>query len=140
VVLAASPDGEHGLLGVVLVGKARDAEVTISLGGIGGPSAGLMFALALFDKLTPDSLTGGLFVAGTGAILPNGTVTKIDGIALKMEAAREAGASVFLVPSENCEEAVPAADGGMRLVRVGALHDAVVALEGMRNGLTPPTC
>jgi PDZ domain-containing protein len=140
VVLAAGQDGTRGLLGIVPGAVTRDGDIKISLGGIGGPSAGLMFALALFDKLTPGELTGGKFVAGTGAILPNGTVTKIDGVPFKMRAARDAGATVFLVPADNCAEAAAAAPGGLQLVRVGTLHDAIVGLDALRAGQPAATC
>lgn len=140
VVLGVSQDGTHGLLGVVPGAVPRDADFTISLGGIGGPSAGLMFALSLVDKLTPGELTGGRFIAGTGAILPNGTVTQIDGIPFKMRAARAAGATVFLVPAANCAEAVAAAPEGLQLLRVGTLHDAVVGLNALQAGQPPVTC
>lgn len=140
IPLVAHPDGEQGLLGVVLSGKLRDGDIRISLGGIGGPSAGLMFALALVDKLTPGELTGGRFVAGTGAISPNGVVTKIDGIPFKMSAARDAGATVFLVPAENCAEAASAAPDGLQLARVATLHDAVVALDDLQGGRQPASC
>jgi PDZ domain-containing protein len=140
VVLGTSPDGPQGLLGLIPAAMARNGDVAISLGGIGGPSAGLMFALSVVDKLTPGELTGGRFVAGTGAILPNGVVTKIDGIRFKMSAARAAGATVFMVPSENCADAAATAPPGLELVRVGTLHDAVVALDALRNGQAPATC
>jgi PDZ domain-containing protein len=140
IVLGAGQDRTNGLLGVVPAGTLRDGDVSISLGGIGGPSAGLMFALALVDKLTPGGLTGGQFIAGTGAILSNGVVTKINGIPLKMQRAQEAGASVFFVPAENCEEASSAAPGGLQLVRVETLHDAVVALDALQAGRPVATC
>ncbi|OLT08973.1 signal protein PDZ [Pseudonocardia sp. CNS-139] len=140
VVLGASPDRPSGLLGVLPGAISREGEITISLGGIGGPSAGLMFALSLVDKLTPGELTGGRFVAGTGAILPNGVVTQIDGIPFKMHAAREAGATVFMVPAENCAEAAATVPDGLQLVRVGTLHDAVAALDALQAGQTPVSC
>jgi Lon-like protease len=140
VVLAARPDLPHGVLGVYLAGMIRDGDIKFELGGIGGPSAGLMFALSVVDKMTPGALADGRFVAGTGAILPNGVVTKIDGIAHKIRAAREAGATVFMVPSENCDDATSAAPDGLTLVRVGTLHDAISALEALANGLPIATC
>ncbi len=79
-------------------------------------------------------------MAGTGAILPNGTVTKIDGIPFKMRAARDAGATVFLVPADNCAEAASAAPDGLQLVRVGTLHDAIVGLDALRAGQPAATC
>jgi PDZ domain-containing protein len=140
IPLVAHPNGQQGLLGVVLSGRLRDGDIRISLGGVGGPSAGLMFTLALVDKLTPGELTGGRFVAGTGAITPNGLVTRIDGIPFKMRAARDAGATVFLVPADNCPEAASAAPDGLQLVRVGTLHDAIAALDDLNGGRQPASC
>ena len=106
VTLGTRPDGPQGALGLIPgVRPVADDEIVISLGDIGGPSAGLMFALAVVDKLTPGELNGGRFVAGTGTIESTGAVGLIDGIPFKMLAAKEAGATVFLVPAGNCEEA-----------------------------------
>jgi PDZ domain-containing protein len=96
---------------------------------IGGPSAGLMFSLGIYDTLTPGSLTDGKVVAGTGTIAPDGKVGPIGGIQQKVAAARDAGAELFLVPSANCREALGADNGDMRLVRAATMHDAVDALE-----------
>jgi PDZ domain-containing protein len=114
--------------------------ITITLADVGGPSAGLMFALAIVDKLTPGALTGNTFVAGTGEIATDGQVGPIGGIPLKMLRAREAGATVFMVPAENCSEAAQRAPDGLRLVRVGTLTDAVHALDEIRAGQQPPHC
>ncbi|MGB6163430.1 MAG: PDZ domain-containing protein [Pseudonocardiaceae bacterium] len=114
--------------------------ITITLADVGGPSAGLMFALAIVDKLTTGMLAGNTFVAGTGEIAPEGQVGPIGGIQLKMIRAREAGASVFLVPSGNCAEAVQRAPAGLRLVRVDTLADAVLALDQIRAGQQPRGC
>ncbi|MGH3670280.1 MAG: S16 family serine protease, partial [Pseudonocardiaceae bacterium] len=113
---------------------------TITLADVGGPSAGLMFALAIVDKLTPGALAGNIFVAGTGTIVPAGQVGSIGGIPLKMISAREAGATVFLVPAGNCAEAVQHVPAGLRLVRVNTLTDAVHALDQLRGGQQPPHC
>jgi PDZ domain-containing protein len=96
---------------------------------IGGPSAGLMFSLGIYDTLTPGSLTDGRVVAGTGTIAPTGKVGPIGGIQQKIPAARDTGAELFLVPSANCREALGADNGDMRLVRTSTMHDAVDALE-----------
>lgn len=140
VALAASPDRPHGLLGVRPGVEPRDGDVTIQLGDIGGPSAGLMFALAVVDRLTPGELTGGRFIAGTGAITPDGVVQPIGGITFKMAAARAAGAEVFLVPAENCAEATKNAPDGLLLVRVANLREAIAALEGLDSGEHPVSC
>jgi PDZ domain-containing protein len=109
-------------------------EVDLGLGGIGGPSAGLMFALGLVDKLSTDDLTHGKFIAGTGEIFPTGTVGPIGGIQLKMLGARRAGATVFLAPAANCTDVRGNVPAGLTVVRVASLHEAVASLQTMANG------
>jgi len=107
--------------------------VRIGLKDVGGPSAGLMFALGIVDKLTPGSLTGGAFVAGTGEIDDNGKVGPIGGITQKMIAARRAGATVFLAPAGDCAEAITAVPKGLRLVRIDSLESALSSLDALRE-------
>jgi PDZ domain-containing protein len=115
--------------------------IKIGLKGVGGPSAGLMFALGIVDRLEPANLTGGKTIAGTGEIEANGTVDPIGGIQQKLVGARRAGASTFLVPAENCSEASQAVPSGLRLVKVTSLAQAVNALQGIRGGDTSqPGC
>jgi PDZ domain-containing protein len=141
ITLGKGAQSGRGYLGVGLTERPEvPFTVTISLADVGGPSAGLIFALAIVDKLTPGALTGNNFVAGTGEIATDGQVGPIGGIPLKMIRAREAGATVFLVPAENCTEAVQRAPAGLRLVRVGTLADAVHALDQLRDGQQPPHC
>lgn len=97
---------------------------------IGGPSAGMMFALSIYDLLTPGSLTGGKSVAGTGTITADGSVGEIGGIEQKIVGAQSDGAHLFLVPAGDCNEAVHAHynPDKMRLVKVSTLkgaHDAI---------------
>jgi len=141
ILLGTGTQPGRGYLGIGVT-EAPDVNfsIDITLADVGGPSAGLMFALAIVDKLTPGALTNNTFVAGTGEIAPAGQVGPIGGIPLKMIRAREAGASVFLVPAENCAEAVQRAPAGLRLVRVGTLTDAVHALDAIRAGRQPPGC
>lgn len=120
---------EDPLVGVSLL-ASFPIEVRISSGSIGGPSAGLMWALGLYDLLTPGDLTGGRTIAGTGAIGPDGAVYAVGGVAEKIAAAARAGAEVFLVPEENFGEARAAGDRGMTLVPVEDLDDALAYLEG----------
>ncbi len=96
---------------------------------IGGPSAGLMFSLAIYDTLTPGSLTGDEIVAGTGTIDESGEVGPIGGIQQKIVAARDAGARLFMVPPRNCSDAVGAPRGDMRLVKATTMHVAVEAID-----------
>ncbi|MGU3431481.1 PDZ domain-containing protein [Actinomycetes bacterium M1A6_2h] len=115
-------------------------EVTFNLADIGGPSAGLMFTLAVIDKLSPGELSGGRFVAGTGTITSDGTVGPIGGIPYKLIAAREAGATTFLVPADNCDEAKAHQQDGLRLVKVDSLAGAVDSLTSLRSGGDAPSC
>ncbi|MGW5266654.1 YlbL family protein [Microbispora sp. NPDC004025] len=108
-------------------------KVDISVGEVGGPSAGLMFSLGIYDKLTPGALTGGMSIAGTGTIDPAGNVGPIGGIEQKMVGARRAGATVFLTPAGNCAAAVKAAPSGLRLVRVETLDGAIKAIDSLRD-------
>lgn len=96
---------------------------------IGGPSAGLMFSLAIYDTLTEGSLTDGGSVAGTGTIDPAGAVGPIGGIDQKIAGAREDGAGLFLVPAGNCDDAYQSPNGDMRLTRVATMSEAVDAIE-----------
>lgn len=96
---------------------------------IGGPSAGLFFALAVYDTLTPGDLTGGLNVAGTGEIAPNGAVGAIGGIAQKIAAARDAKTQLFLAPAANCNEAVDAPNGDVTVAAVVTFEDALATIE-----------
>ncbi len=96
---------------------------------IGGPSAGLMFSLAIYDTLTPGSLTDGAEVAGTGTVSATGKVGSIGGIQQKIVAARDVGAQVFLVPAGNCDEALGAPHGDMRLVKATTMHGALASLK-----------
>ena len=105
-----------------------DVSVNISP-DIGGPSAGLMFSLAIYDTLTPGSLTDGEVVAGTGEIDPEGRVGPIGGIQQKVVGARDSGAKLFLVPEANCEEALEADNGDMRLVLAETMHSTRLAIE-----------
>ena len=114
--------------------------VRIKVGDIGGPSAGLMFALGIVDKLTPGNLTGGRFVAGTGEISADGTVSAIVGIQQKMAGARQAGATLFLTPAANCPDTSGAVPAGMRLVKVRNLAGTVSALHALAAGRSVPSC
>jgi PDZ domain-containing protein len=116
-------------------------KIKIDVGDIGGPSAGLMFALGIADKLTPGgNLTGGKFIAGTGEISADGTVSPIGGIQQKMAGARSAGATVFLSPAADCADAVGAVPAGMRLVKVSTLGGAMKALAALKAGRSVPSC
>jgi PDZ domain-containing protein len=93
-----------------------------------------MFSLGIYDKLTPGALTGGRSIAGTGTMDASGKVGPIGGIEQKMVGAKNAGATVFLTPADNCAEAVGAAPSGLRLVRVETLQDAIKAVQTLAAG------
>jgi PDZ domain-containing protein len=117
-------------------------DIDIKLADVGGPSAGMMFALGIVDKLTPGDMTGGKFVAGTGTIDDDGKVGPIGGISLKTIGARNKGAQYFLTPADNCGEAAKDIPGGLTLVKVTTLDDAVAALKEIKAGDTKalPRC
>jgi Lon-like protease len=115
--------------------------VSFDLGSqIGGPSAGMMFALGIIDKLTTDNLTGGKFIAGTGEIEPDGQVEAIGGIQQKMIGARNAGATIFLAPASNCSDVNGAIPAGLRVVQVSTLSQAVTYLDDIKEGKPVPSC
>jgi Lon-like protease len=114
--------------------------VKINLADIGGPSAGLMFALGIVDKLSPHSLTDGRFIAGTGEIFPTGLVQPIGGIQQKMAGARAAGATIFLTPATNCPDTAGAVPAGLRLVKVSSLAGAISDLRAIELGQPVPSC
>lgn len=136
-----STQGSGAVIGIVLGEKPEYGfTIDISLSNVGGPSAGMMFALGIIDKLTPDDLTGGRYIAGTGTIDPDGAVGAIGGIAQKMRGARGNGATVFLSPADNCAEARANVPSGLELVKVSTLSDALTALRTLHSGGTPPAC
>jgi PDZ domain-containing protein len=134
---AASPeDPERTVVGISISDEPNlPFEIDIDVGNqIGGPSAGLMFSLAIVDKLTPGAMTGGLHIAGTGEIDNDGTVGAIGGIQQKIAGAARAGATAFLVPADNCTDALEAdrADE-LTLVRVSTLAEARDAVEALAD-------
>jgi PDZ domain-containing protein len=132
--------GGRPVMGVVIGSYRFPFQVKFSVGDIGGPSAGLMFALGIIDKLTPLNLAGGAFIAGTGEIEPGGKVDPIGGIQQKMAGARAAGATVFLAPAGNCPDTRGAVPAGLRVVKVSTLNQAVDDLEALKAGKPVPSC
>ncbi|MER5742494.1 S16 family serine protease [Streptomyces sp. NPDC002225] len=124
--------------------KPGSVDVTLNLADVGGPSAGLFFALGIVDKLDGDGhggdLTGGRTIAGTGTIQPDGEVGAVGGVSLKTQAARRDGATVFLVPKAECREAKAELPGGLRLVPVTTLKDAVGSLRALSGNGKVPSC
>lgn len=131
--VASEDDPDRAIVGVTVgVGYDFPFDVSVRLNEeIGGPSAGLIFSLAVYDYLTPGGLTGGNEVAGTGTIDEHGAVGPIGGIQQKIVAAADAGASVFLVPPANCAAALGAdvKKDEIRLVKAPTMHSAVRSLR-----------
>lgn len=118
------------VIGVLIAGEyVFPFDVNIELENVGGPSAGLMFALGIIDKLTPDSLAGGAEVAGTGTIGADGTVGPIGGIVQKMHGAVSFGADWFLAPVDNCDEVVGNVPGDLEVFAVTTLDEAIGVLQ-----------
>ncbi|PYZ97908.1 hypothetical protein CR205_04750 [Alteribacter lacisalsi] len=99
------PSGERGGIGIAQPVTDRELirnpDVSIDTQQIGGPSAGLMFSLEIYNQLTEEDITGGAHIAGTGSVDEEGNVGRIGGVKQKVIAADSAGAAVFLVPNEN---------------------------------------
>jgi PDZ domain-containing protein len=130
----AAPDDPSKARVGVQIGIGYDFPFDVSVGlsdDIGGPSAGLMFSLGVYDTLTPGSLTGGNDVAGTGTITESGRVGPIGGIQQKIVGAANDGAKIFLVPPRDCSEAKHADvdKDQIRLVKAPTMHSAVSSLE-----------
>lgn len=127
--------GDAAVLGVnVHMKYTFPFEVQIQLDNVGGPSAGQMFALGIIDKLTPNELTGGEHIAGTGTIDSAGTIGAIGGIRQKLYGARDAGADWFLAPAVNCDEVVGHIPSGLHVLAVKTLDDSLTALEKISSG------
>jgi Lon-like protease len=120
----------------IIVGSEYDfpIDVKIQLQNVGGPSAGMMFALGIIDKLTPDKLNGGKQVAGTGTITASGEVGPIGGIRQKMYAARDSGAKWFLAPADNCDEVTGHIPSGLTVFAVEKLSDSLTDLKAIASG------
>ncbi|MEW2550895.1 S16 family serine protease [Streptomyces zhihengii] len=119
-------------------------KVSLHLADVGGPSAGLLFALGIVDKLDGDGsggdLTGGRTIAGTGTITPEGEVGPVGGVSLKTQAAKRDGATVFLVPEAECADAQAELPEGLRLIPVTTLERTVESLRALERGGKVPSC
>ena len=134
----APQEGTTGsLLGLSLkISVDSKVDATFGLSDVGGPSAGMMFALGVVDEITPGSLTGGKDISGTGTIDMTGQVGPIGGIQQKMAGARQAGSTFFLAPVSNCDEVKGHEPEGMKVFAVGTLHEAVTATKAIASGDT----
>jgi Lon-like protease len=121
-------------LGVQLGAFPRESKagegIEFKTGRIGGPSAGLMMALALYDRLTPDDITAGRDIAGSGTVSCNGTVGPIGGVGLKVAAAEAEGIDIFLTPEGDYEAARRAAED-VEIVSIATFDDALDYLEDL---------
>ncbi|WP_307864183.1 S16 family serine protease [Agrococcus sp. TF02-05] len=123
-------EGEQRIVGIYPANEfAFPFEVDIELPNVGGPSAGMMFALGIVDELTPGAMTAGTSWAGTGTIAALGEVGAIGGIVQKMHGAVDAGATHFLAPAANCAEVVGHVPEGLTVFAVSTLDEAVTAIE-----------
>lgn len=123
-----------------MVGYTYDfpVEINLQLGDVGGPSGGLIFSLGIIDSLTPGSMASNTHIAGTGTISANGEVGPIGGIGLKMIAARNAGATLFLAPEGNCSEVIGQIPEGLSVVIVENLDSALAAIAEFEDSGTVP--
>lgn len=138
LTLVESPEGDRAVMGVSILPFEVEYdfpfEISFDTGDVGGPSAGLAFTLSLIDMLTEGDLTGGLDVAVTGAIAPDGEVLPVGGTGQKAAAARKADMDLFLLPaSEGDTEKARARAGDVEVIEVATLDEALKAL-GDRGG------
>jgi len=146
VLVAREDDPTRSFLGITLRTREQDFslpfDIKIDSGRVGGPSAGLEFALSIVDQLTPGELTGGRRIAVTGTIEADGTVGPVGGIPQKTVTVRRAGAKLFLVPASQVDEARGKAGAGLEVVGVNTLDDAIKALAARGGDISgiPGSC
>ncbi|MFC4067589.1 YlbL family protein [Actinoplanes subglobosus] len=141
--ITSRPDASDGTprIGIeIATRQPHPFEIEIDLDKIGGPSAGLMFTLGIIDKMRPEDLTGGKIIAGTGTIDDDGNVGPIGGIPQKLVGAERAGAVLFMVPKDNCAEALRNARPGLTMAEVATVDDALTALKTFTAGGDPKPC
>ena len=126
---ACVPGDPRPYLGIAGMVEPFPFDIAISSGEVGGPSAGLMWAVGLYDLMTPADLTGGRTIAGTGTIGLDGAVGAIDGIREKVRAAIRVGATVFLVPADNMADLAGLDTGELRIAPVATFDEAIGALH-----------
>lgn len=142
--VGSSSDGRVAWIGASFgTGYSYVPSVKLNLDpNVGGGSGGLMMALGIYDKITPGDLLGGRVIAGTGTITATGVVGAIGGIQEKISGAESAGAKVFFVPAENCQDTAGISTS-MTLVKVSSLKEAITALPlalDPSSGQRPPSC
>ncbi len=142
-VIPRMSEGEPSIpvIGVLVSGRyGFPFDIDIELGSVGGPSAGLMFALGIVEKLTDEQIAGSLAVAGTGTITAGGDVGPVGGVRHKIFGAADSGAEWFFIPRANCADVEGLSPGGIEVVPVDTLSDAVEALATILADQDPPSC
>lgn len=119
---------------------SADFDIAFGVTGVGGPSAGTMFAIGIIDKLTPGALTQGKIIAGTGTIDPEGNVGEIGGIQQKLIGARDAGAVLFLAPQGNCDDVIGHIPDGLTVAAIETLDGAMAEIESFNSGAKVTAC
>ncbi len=133
--VARSDDDDTPIIGIApRIEYTFPFDVMIHLPDVGGPSAGMMFALGIYDTLTPGALTGGEHIAGTGTVDAEGEVGAIGGIRQKMIGASDAGADWFLAPTANCTDVVGHVPDGLEVFAVSRLDEAVDIVAAIGEG------
>ena len=139
VTAESTTQSDAPVVGITLgTGYDYEPEISFDFGQqIGGPSAGLVFALAIYDKITEGPLLAGRTSRAPGTITPGGQVGPIGGIQQKIAGAEKAGATDFLVPAGNCADLA-----GLRhrpdLIKVNTLRDAIAALQALNTPAARP--
>lgn len=142
-VVGAKPEDSSrkgAMLGITLnVNPPTGHEVTYAVENIGGPSAGMIFALDIAQRLEGKNYAGTTPVAGTGTIDLSGNVGAIGGIKQKMLGAKDEGYKVFLAPAANCADVVGNEPKGMTVIPVSTLSEARTAMQRVAAGQAPAT-
>ena len=132
-------DPERPAIGILVGTTAKfPVDIDFNIRGVGGPSAGLIFAVGIVERMTPEDLLRGRKIAGTGSITPNGRVGAIGGIEEKMIGASRKGASIFLAPRDNCPD-IKHIPKGLKVIPVSTLSEAIAALRAP-DDFRFPTC
>lgn len=138
VKLGQMDDGNPRIGVVLFTEYSGPMDIKVHLENVGGPSAGLAFTLAIFDKLTPGELLSNRTVAVTGTIEGDGSVGAIGGLPQKIAAAARAGATWMLIPADNCRDLPESPPSGLSIIPVDTFQSAVSLLENPPSQL--PTC
>jgi PDZ domain-containing protein len=127
--------GKTALIGITLSPRYKlPLKISVDAGNIGGPSAGLMFALGIIQRLVPQDITHGCTIAGTGTIDYDGNVGAIGGAKQKIIAASRAGAKYFFVPDDPTNvQPARANRGSVTVVPVRTLDQALAYLKRIKS-------